>query len=427
MKRSLKQFFMWSLRSDLGGFGVALKGSNLTDIFSTNNADRVQSLFATRVERLREELQYDPDKNIQSILAHLKFEALLSDSLNAHSQLTANQQYVVEVNKGIIAFYVLLNAVVTDALNEPDIEKLLRGRYMTLLNSMVSIYLYLIDDELDRDDFELNVDPQKKGFLSGLGLADGDMIAMPWHMAWDHQLEFLLLHELGHCIFDDSQQQINGSREYAADQFAISTSRRIWLNQGTFHTSFCEFFQLIIFLYLDLHEFLLHGVENMVAHLATCMGVQLDPRRFRHPPALQRFCRAIDALDEVSHMGRTLFRLAEILMNSVKISVLRCEVDLLQFDRFASKRFHSRLKIRRSEKAIANLKIFKKMPSLNDLKTMWSPQTWLLHVPEKERDESISLLLDDEYTPFYDALVHKFGQSDNFRALHEGLNGYRIM
>lgn len=424
MNRPFKSFLKWSLRSDLGGIRLALGGADLASVFSTTDTERFEGLFRSRTDRLLEDLAHDPDPRIRAILSGLRFKASLSDRLNAHSQRLGPGQYLVEVNRGLIAFYVLMNALVTDTLNEPDMAMLLQGGLKRVVNGFVSIHLYLVGDSVERGEFVIDIDPLKKGLLIEMGLRDGDMIAMPWHMAWDHQLEFLLLHELGHYLTSGDEQPHDAACEFTADKYALATSRQIWRNAGAYHTSYCELFQLITFLYLDLHEFMLHGVENITDRTALAVGVSLAPRQFRHPPAFLRFCRAIDGIDRVSHMGRMLFQMTEQLFNSVKISVIRGEVDLRQFDRLAAARFHARLE-RHAKRHGGPASLVP--PTLKGLRDTWTPETWMWHLPVTERGKAISVLMDDAHTPFYEALAGRFGECESFRAMNESLQGFRIM
>jgi len=260
-----------------------------------------------------------------------------SDRFEAQSWIRDGEGFV-EVNTALPKALLLLNLATLayqDTLAVPRKEE----ERALILESLLNTFLFLLDKPRVLRDLRFRCMLSGDGFFKTLRVPRDSLLRAPRDFVRDHQLEFILLHELTHlaALRDRSGEQAldDQEQEFEADGTAMRESRLIWAHSKTYHTGFCELFQLMLFLYLDFLEFLERARENVARQLIAWADKPLPQQRQRHPPAAARFERLLLRLGDMSQLAKALLPAAEGMFNELKVKMVCGTMDTSRFFQLA--------------------------------------------------------------------------------------------
>lgn len=355
-----------------------------SDRLDFSDREAVEQMLADKTRHLLTFLQASADEPFRSRFATIKSLSLryipnadIAVKVITHAPVAME----IQVSFGLVRFLACLNAHVMSALNTIGSEG--EGRRTFLKREILNALICL----LDKDDLipgkALGVPLlEADGFLAGMQIPFGQLEATAYTTAIEHQLELILLHEFFH-VADD--MYTGRDRELQADLFAIRMSRRRWGRDPATHTVFCEFFQLVLFIYLDLHEFLRNALDNAVLFSRTAAdeAVPIPRSVASHPEVYMRFQTVTQGLAGVSVTARYFFECTEYLFKALKREMVAGRHDLSGFKALANVRLQMHLKSH-----VCNQALFNGDPELAavlEARMKTSPQidvwTWRNHLP----------------------------------------------
>jgi hypothetical protein len=302
----------------------------------------------TAVIRVRSRLT---DAGLRGASADAKFGIVHSPTFGACVVFRDGVPHV-EVNTAIPTILSLLNVCVLSFLDASDDEAGKAADRHAMIEDAVDVFLRLLDAPDRLGDLRFRRRWRPEGFLRSFGFPEESIKSAPFDLMRDHQLEFVLLHEIAHVAAESSANPGAGALteskdpfeiEFEADRRAIIETRQLWAKE--LHTSFCEAMQLAAFLYLDVLEFLEAALKQTGRRMVSWIDIPWSTRRDTHPPALARFNSALAVVAPPTHFARLLLTSFEEMLARLKHGLVIGAVDGTPFFRLARIAAHERLRL----------------------------------------------------------------------------------
>ena len=364
----------------------------------------------------------------------------------ANSQLDEIGNYSINVSYEGLRLITILNAICLDIINQANTQentKFLNDKFSKIAEAILYSFISFFDYEGVIGSCNQTINLEKKGLLSILGLRDDDYISkIPLLMNFDHQLEFIVLHELGHFFHSHFETSARSSsnisdeyKELDADSFAILTARKIWSSTNKFHTVYCEFFQLVLFLYFDLYDFLSNAISR-----ASRLSVPVYLRDKipeseaidSHPISTSRFLNVIASLPRISSTSQFFLSAVEHVFEKFKDDMIRGKVDLspiIQLSRVKAQRIMNRWGHFEHDIPMNKLDVhsFDSADYHLDGKIL-NPNIWLRsnNFETKDWNKVLYDLMSRERNSFSKHIASLFGSLDSNKLVKEIENQFRI-
>ena len=373
------------------------------------------------------------DENEVKIVRKITFEYKDSMSITA-STAKHGDGAVIYLNTGLINFLTTINATLFsyidsnfNLVNNED-TTILKNKFAQLL---FDCFNYLFNSSKIYRHINIDIPLVKNGFF-GQFESDNPKELEPFFSSVNHQLEFILLHEIAHILNQDFS-------ENDCDFFAMKVSRKIW-TKNTYHTYSCEFLQLVIFLYFDFHEKYYKTRENLIKYWNNKDKKELKfgTYEYDHPPSVKRFEDIIKGLSQVSEITKYLYFLTNQLFDYTFDLLLFAELDLFDFhnitniekelriQKYVHRRF--RIKLPKEDAEILISKVNSEIHSSDSVfwfQKLISPfgLFYLGTIIEpKESHQKIA----ESYNSYFEIINNKFGKVDEKRIEIE-TNNYFLM
>ncbi len=410
-----------------------------TNVFKKQ--DEIKAMILDRCKKtLLDALKYgELTEKEKSILKGIEFKCVESSSLTANAEIINGTQ-IVKISTGIIAFLSILNAI---AISYFDSMSKLSGDYDSQLKTInnkyaqciFDTYCYLFDKRRLYPHLVINIPNYKDSFLTNFS-REHDIELDPVLASINHQIEFIIFHEIAHLInpqFD----------EFKCDEFAIKLSRKIW-KKNTYHTSYCEFFQLSLFLYYDFHEKYFEVQEQTIKwwNNHDKEFLKFNIYSFNHVRSKERYLKVINQIDNVSELCKILIDITNRIIDFTFDALLYTELEMFHFFNITNiekqiriqNYLHNRFNIEKTKeeaekmKSMINAKIhtsdsqfwFKKLSSPFGLYYIGN-----IKDSKEKRDLNVKKIAS-EYMFYSRNLIERFGYIDNSKIENEVGNNFKL-
>ena len=435
---SSSQLNSWEISQSLKSLEkLAKRIENLNGLDLENEDSRINYAYAVKLAQLRSKLSQT--KGLQLNLTNLKGSW-------ANSQLTEAGNCSINLSYEGLRLLTILNAICLDIINQGNSQGTspsLEEKFGKVAEALLYSFILFFDHEGIIGHCHQTIALEKNGLLSTFGLSqEDDIFEAPLLMTFDHQIEYIVLHELGHFFhahFDASvgsaQNQSSEKKELDADMFAILTARNIWKSTDTFHTAYCEFFQLVLFLYFDLYDFLLNAISR-ASRLAIpdyLRGeIPESETTYAHPISASRFLNAILYLPSISATSQFFLSAVEHAFEKFKDDIILGKIDLspiVQLSRVNAQRVMNRWG--HFEKDLSMDELFVHAFTSGDYHLdgkILDPNIWIRanNFERVEEESALKSLLNRERNTFSNNVVSLFGSLETERLVNEASRLFRI-
>ena len=299
----------------------------------------LRDVYFSRLEQIYKEIEsrscrlMEREFNVRDLASYLgpeitNVEVSVSRSPRVYaSSIVRDNAVVISISCGLISYFASMNSLM---LRMAD-----RNEFGThtheLVSSATNIAIFHITSP--RSEVSYNVLGHEapsgvfKEFLSKNSYYDSGL-----ELALDHQLEFVLLHEIYHAIHpikDNASDEQKLASEIAADVFAAKRVFRDWDDCDTYHTSFCEAAIFSIFLFYEFLDFFRSSGRKMINRLTSWADIPLPKKRITHPSNINRYTSTVQQYNKsISHFGAHLIKCFELMLDATKINIVTCGIDL---------------------------------------------------------------------------------------------------
>ncbi len=306
--------------------------------FSTllQNPDSVNTLATPLIERTVEQLLKfgDLTDTHKDLIRGINFRFENSHRISARV-VNEGLKNTIYFPKGLVGFLGLLNCVVASYHGAvlSKVEKTKNGlsneKQKEYCQYIFDIYNYFFDHHKHYPHFQVNIPVVPHGLFSMFKKDSIDNIEVsPLLRFIDHQLEFITLHEIAHVLYPD----VENRGEKIEDDFAIRQASLIWKG-NSWHSSVCEFFQIVLFIYYDFYQ-----IYQVVREHQIMWWNNKDKNffKFRHIfPDLEhfrtRFFHMLGNRPVISENAKMLFQQADYLFSRMIDFLLFTELDMVHF------------------------------------------------------------------------------------------------
>lgn len=309
---------------------------NYTNLF--NNQKIIEfTLIEKSSQVIQHLLQFGDFSELQQkIISEIEFECESSSSLSA-STVRVNNVHKIKLSTGIIKFLSLLNSIVLSYYDKLESTISSKQENENELKEIDFQYGQLLFDAYshfhDRNNIyrhiSIKVPLPEKGFFT-LFKNDYPKELDPVFGSTNHQLEFIILHEIAHILNPNFN-------EFECDTFAFKLARKIWKNTS-YHTVVCEFYQFVIYIYYDFLEKYFESQENlmMLWNNKDKDFLKFKINKFNHTRAFDRFKYLLNSIDKISEHCKILLDCTNRLFDYTLDAVLYNDLELVHFYNIAN-------------------------------------------------------------------------------------------
>lgn len=231
---------------------------------------------------------------------HTVFTLRGSNSLTPStvSNFELNRHEII-INRGMIKFLTMINSIFHSVTEVSSQE--LNSQFIQLSSNLLDTFCLLFDKYEEFPFADINISLNNNGIRHRFEKENNPFEEIVKEVC-NHQLEFILLHEIAHTFYPNYSEQ-------QCDEFAIYNSRKIWNSGKSHHTYWCEYSQLVLFLVFELYEIHFQAHEFWV-ELLNKKNQNINRIKYysyTHPNSFERFENIVNSLKSISNFTKFQF------------------------------------------------------------------------------------------------------------------------